>query len=218
MKIITEKQSIINALTKAQGSTSDTMPGVLLAADEIIQVTTTNLSEATTADVAGTIIDPGRVVIDTPRLLKIVKDMPGDIEIENDVKTKSVATIKSGSAVFKLSCISLEDFPDCKGVETEATVNINARDFRRIISQSIYATGTESQGGRRVLEGVCFEVVEGKINAIGTDGRRIAVSKADCNGDDCTFVIPRKPVGQLLGMLDTHGVVEIGVADNAVCF
>jgi DNA polymerase III subunit beta len=83
---------------------------------------------------------------------------------------------KQSSPVYRvgLNCNHLirMNFPRWLNLHGEDFYEVKAKDFRRLIHRTLYATDTEST--RYALGGILLEMMEDSVIGVGTDGRRLA--------------------------------------------
>lgn len=90
------------------------------------------------------------------------------------IETDGVKTLVRGErSRFNLPSENPSEFPAAVGFDAEAYYQAPTRLLKEMIRRTIFATDNESS--RYALGGVKFEIAEdGKLIAVGTDGRRLA--------------------------------------------
>lgn len=72
-------------------------------------------------------------------------------------------------------------------------------DIRKLIAADIFASTEQT---RFYLNGVFFEVKDGKASFVSTDGHRMIIFDFDCEGPDCSVIIPSSLIKKI--KLDRH--------------
>src|SRR6059036_479002 len=107
MKFSVTKEKLLDGLQTVQNvvSTRTTLPilsNVLLqAADGQLRLTTTDLDVGVRGGIEAQIDKPGATTLPARRLFTIVRELPAS-EIQIDVDSKNVASIRSGASFFKI--------------------------------------------------------------------------------------------------------------------
>src|SRR4051812_15831380 len=116
MKFSVSKEKLLAGLQTVQNvvSTRTTLPilsNVLLQASEAqLRLTTTDLDVGVSGGVSAQIEKPGATTLPARRLANIVRELPA-AEIQIDVDSKNVASIRCGQSFFKILGLPEEEFP-----------------------------------------------------------------------------------------------------------
>lgn len=123
---------------------------------------------------------PGAVILPNNATRSILRT---SIDKELAIETEGEHLIVRGAhAEFKLSSAEPDEFPEIPGFSTDSYHVIAARDLRRLIRGTIFATDLEST--RFALGGVLVELTNDSITMVGTDGRRLAQAKATAESEN----------------------------------
>jgi len=114
---------------------------------------------------------PGAVLLPVQRFGAILRESS---DATFRLETDGVKTLVRGErSRFNLPSENPSEFPAAVGFDAEAYYQAPTRMLKEMIRRTIFATDNESS--RFALGGVKFEVVDdGKLIAVGTDGRRLA--------------------------------------------
>jgi DNA polymerase-3 subunit beta len=82
--------------------------------------------------------------------------------------------IKSGNSKFKIVCLPPDEFPPLANIQSDAPLEISYDIFTKMLKQVIMCASTEET--RHFLNGVFFQVADGNINLVGTDGKKLAIT------------------------------------------
>jgi DNA polymerase-3 subunit beta len=154
------------------------------------------------------------ITVPAKRLAAIVRELPSEtvgIEIAGEK-----IVIKSGGAKASLFGLSAEEFPQFDRKEG-AEIQIHGSALLSALRRVAYATSTDET--RHILNGVRLDEQDGKLIAIATDGRRLAVAQVCESATGMPGVIlPNKAVSALLKMIDGTDVVSVRFGESAVEF
>tara|TARA_R100000664_G_C2756534_1_gene144452 strand:- start:2579 stop:3688 length:1110 start_codon:yes stop_codon:yes gene_type:complete len=112
----------------------------------------------------------GKALLPVSRVLSILRESP-DKKLVIEVISKGV-NISGERSNFSLPMADLGHFVDVDPFSDEDYHEVPAGFLKDIIHRTIFATDNESS--RYALSGVLFELNEGDLIAVGTDGRRLA--------------------------------------------
>jgi DNA polymerase III subunit beta len=195
------------------------LAGVLLQAtgDELeLAATDMELSLRTSLDAqvddGGSVVVPGRLLVDLARLLP-----DSDVQLEHRAE-EGVLRVTCGSAGYRLHTYSAEDFPRLPEVSTAETFAVDAEALLETVSQvSRSASRDES---RPVLTGILARFEPGKLVMAATDSYRLAVKETDLTGSthELEAIIPARALTELARIAGDTTQLEIGVHENQVAF
>ncbi|AJP55814.1 DNA polymerase III subunit beta [Pandoraea vervacti] len=182
-----------------------------LSTDLELQITTTADCGAGADDVATTVA--------ARKLLDILRNMP-DAEVALSLSDKRL-TVQAGKSRFQLQTLAAEDFPTvAEANDYAASFALPQRAFRQLLGMVHFAMA--QQDIRYYLNGMLLVVEGEKIEAVATDGHRLAYCNTTIAGE--TFarqevIIPRKTILELQRLLeDIDDPVQIDVAPSQVKF
>lgn len=191
------------SLTAAEGQLS------LAATDMELSLRT---SLGADVDSGGTVVVPGRLLVDIARLLPA-----GNVEVEHKPEEGRVS-VRSGSASYSLHTHAAEDFPRLPDVGAAQTFPVAREALLETVSRvSRSASRDES---RPVLTGVLVRFSEGKLVMAATDSYRLAV-KETALGEavpELEAIVPARALTELGRIAAGADEVELGVHENHVVF
>ncbi|VAX10417.1 DNA polymerase III beta subunit [hydrothermal vent metagenome] len=149
------------------------------------------------------------------KLIDICKALPADTDVEINHKDDR-ATMKCGRSRFTLSTLPAQDFPSIEANVSKEKFSIPEKLLKRLLESTQFAMA--QQDVRYYLNGMLFEVKEGMIRTVATDGHRLALSEAPFEMDsEIEVILPRKAVMELGRLLtDSDNKVNIEVSTNHV--
>jgi len=224
MKLKVNKDTILEALQKVQSIVSirTTLPilqNILLKADkEQLWLSTTDLEVSVRTGIAAEVSRTGASTLPARRIFSIFKELPAN-EIEIEVDDKDVATIRSGSSLFKIFGISEDEFPPLPKFEGGKSYTIDQGVFRDMLRNTSYSASSDES--RYILNGVLLSFKGDKLTVVATDGRRMALYEheiefpKEAEGD---LVLPSKTVDELSRTLGDQGPLKIQATENQIAF
>lgn len=182
-----------------------------LSTDLELQITTTADCGAGADDVATTVA--------ARKLLDILRNMP-DAEVALSLSDKRL-TVAAGKSRFQLQTLAAEDFPTvAEANDYAASFALPQRAFRQLLGMVHFAMA--QQDIRYYLNGMLLVVEGEKIEAVATDGHRLAYCNTTIAGEKFArqeVIIPRKTILELQRLLeDIDDPVQIDVAPSQVKF
>lgn len=154
---------------------------------------------------------PGR------KFLDICRALPENSTLELNAKDGK-AIIASGRSRFTLATLPAQEFPRTGEQKCVMEFSVSQKDLRALIEKTSFSI--PPQDVRQYLNGLLFEVKNGTIQALATDGHRLAINKIKAESVGSSFaqvIIPRKGVFELLRLLEnSKDKVQVGLNDNFV--
>jgi len=224
MKLTIAKDQLLVGLQAVQNivgsrSTLPILSNVLLeAGDRRLSLTATDLDVTITCSVNATVEQAGRATLPVKKLVDITRElMATDIEIEID--EKSVASIRAGSAFFKVNGLAAEEFPPLPVFAQNRTIVIPQDKLKGMLRKTSFAVSTDES--RFVLNGIYFSLKENKLILVATDGRRLALCEEELEisaDNQADFILPTKAINELTRLLQGGGNVEVKFTENQASF
>jgi len=128
------------------------------------------------------------ILLPHARLVQIVNAAGAVDDVEITVE-ESRATIKAGRGTWTLPTENASEFPGRAGSECTPMVHMPADQFVSLANAVRFATDAESS--RYALGAVLVLWQSGTLTMVATDGRRMAVSSAEC--DEATDDVQKQP-------------------------
>jgi DNA polymerase-3 subunit beta len=161
---------------------------------------------------------PGATTLPARRLATIVRELPAS-EIQVDVDSKNVASIRCGQSFFKILGLPEEEFPPLPRFEGAKEFKLSQKELRDGIKKTSYAISADET--RYVLNGILFSFKENKLTMVATDGRRLALLDIEVEfprSHEIELIVPTKCVSELARLLGDEGDVKMRVGENQVAF
>jgi DNA polymerase-3 subunit beta len=130
--------------------------------------------------------------------------------------------ISCDKVVYHIVGMSPDDFPDIPVLEEVDFMEIDSIKFRKMIEKTVMIAPSSDEK-RAHITGVYFESSDDGtakiIRMVSTDGRRLSKVEFTSEGDLDFFetkgvIIPKKGLSEASKLLDSDGIIAIGVKDN----
>ncbi|OUR64447.1 DNA polymerase III subunit beta, partial [Marinomonas sp. 42_23_T18] len=222
MKFSVVREALLKPLQLVAGvvERKQTMPvlaNVLLEVkDNILTLTGSDLEVELVGHIALDECQEGRITVPARKLMDICKSLPDSAVIELTVDDTR-AVIRSGRSRFTLSTLPADEFPNIQDMQGDLSVVVAQNSVRRLIERTGFAMA--NQDVRYYLNGMLFEVADGQLRVVATDGHRLAtaIEDAQVSGDLTQVIVPRKGVLELNRLLsDSDETVELQIGSNHI--
>jgi len=208
----------VQNIVAGKGS-SPILQNVLIEADgEELKMMTTDLDMSVKTVCECITLEKGATTLPVKLLFNsIMKVSEGEVEIETDSNER--ATIKAGSAKFKLAGMPEKDFPKLPKDEEAYAYKIPQAVLREMLRKVSYAASQDDT--RRTLKGVLMSIRDKKVTLVATDGRRLALVENEMEfpeNEERDIVLPSKAVQELQRSLLGENEVSLTVQKSQACF
>ena len=176
MKFSIQKESLLKLLTEHSKVVPirTTLPILSCAYLEVeknrLLIKTTNLDQTIISTTKIKDEESGTVAIPMNKLLEIVSALPNE-EIKIISNEDFLIEINNNQGTYKITGRSSEEFPEKNKTKTQKTISLPSLDFIDIINKTTYATSKDDL--KPALTGVYFNIKEGQITAVSTDGHKL---------------------------------------------
>lgn len=158
----------------------------------------------------------GRVTVPCRKLLDICRALPATAQVELSLDSQRLL-LRSGKSRFTLATLPANDFPNLEDTLAGSfTLSLSQRSLKRLIDKTSFAMA--QQDVRYYLNGMLFEVTEGRLRVVATDGHRLALCDAPISTqvpEKVQVIVPRKGVQELSRLLsDEDAEVTLTLGSN----
>jgi DNA polymerase III subunit beta len=165
-------------------------------------------------DDEGSVVVPGRLLVDIVRLLPA-----GEVTIAHKAE-EGVVEVVCGSASYRLHTYAAEDFPRLPEIDDTTAFAVDKEAFVDTIARvSRSASRDES---RPVLTGVLVRFAGDKLVMAATDSYRLSVKETalEAPGREIEAIVPARALGELVRIAQAGGpgTLQVGVQENQVVF
>lgn len=226
MKIVSDKERLLNALQVVQRAVSAKNPLPILSGIKIeaeknkVCFTATDLEIGIRYSLEAEVIEPGAAVIPARYITEFVRRLP-DVPVffDSDQATGSV-TVKYGQSEASINGFTVEEFPEFDLPESEVKFTIPVEILKDAVRQVIFAVASDEN--RPVFTGVLMEIRENQMQLVATDTHRLAwrsVSLENCDNVDIKIIVPGKTLNELARVLSGQEKrVKITVTESQILF
>ena len=173
-----------------------------------------SLRSSLSADVGseGTVVVPGRLLVDIARLLP-----DADVELEHRLG-EGLLEVTCGSASYQLHTYSAEDFPRLPEVEGSSTFAVSREAFLDTVDR--VGRSASRDESRPVLTGVLMRFGDGKLTMAATDSYRLAVKESQLSEQvpELEAIVPARALTELARIAASGDEIQLGVKENHVVF
>ncbi len=211
MKVTIPRAALLKPLQIVSGVTErrQTMPilanMLITASENNLSLTGTDLELELIGNVA---LDepaiPGAITVSARKLLDICRALPEDAVISLTYEGNNVV-LRSARSRFLLTTLPAEDFPKIEEALFTTEFALSQSLLKKAINKVYFAMG--QQDVRHYLNGALFEIDQGVLRCVATDGHRLAFSSIDGidgNLAPAKVILPRKSVLELVRLLDAN--------------
>jgi len=198
------------------------LAGVLLRVEDgVLALSATDMemslraSLPAAAEGEGSVVVPGRLLVDIVRLLP-----PGDVTIEHD-EAGSVAHLRCGSAAYQLNTYNPDDFPRLPDVGESDLLQLEKDAFLETVNRVSRAASRDES--RPVLTGILVRLEGSRLIMAATDSYRLSVKETVLSADsgrELEAIVPARALAELVRVAQAGGAetIELGVHDNQIVF
>lgn len=223
MRFTIQREVLLRPLNQVVGvverrQTLPVLANLLLIVDnESIGLTGSDLEVEMFARCAAENTEPGEITLPARKFFDIVRALPDGSRIEVSQSGERV-TLKAGRSKFTLSTLPASEFPTVDDIEVVERVTLSEASLKELIDRTGFAMA--HQDVRYYLNGLLFDLREGILRCVATDGHRLALCETPIELSVKArkqIIIPRKGVLELQRLLDVgEGTIEIEFGKNHV--
>ena len=196
-----EAIQIVARFTERKTNTLPTLSGIcIIAGDEGIKISATNLETSITLYIEGIIQKTGVVVIPAEILKNITTSFSdeGTITFEH---IGEIVIVSSGGAKSTIKTLSFDDFPIISKQESTTSFTLAGSLIKELLGTVISCASISTI--RPELSSILFSFEGGKLKAVATDSFRLAEKQLSISGTIpvCSALIPAKNASDIIQTL-----------------
>ena len=231
MKLIFDKQTLLDALTPAMTTVSNkntiaSLEGILFESqdDQTVKLSSYDMKKGVISQVtAESVEEGGSYIIPAQRLLQILRLMPnGRVTIEVDASEK--VTISSLNGHFSMKAQKGDEFPILPELNVENSFSISARALKRMISKVLHSIA--EQDVKPMLCGAYFLIENNEIEVVSCNNFMLSRYRVKCpiekntnHGEALSFIVPGHALQELIKLLDDkEEMITVCLARKHVIF
>ena len=185
--------------------------------DNLVSFLATNLSVTIRCDGEAEVETPGSTVLPAKILVGLIQSLPND-EVVFEEKNENVS-IKCAKFSGKLKGQDAALFPPFNQVDEGNDLEMPIDTLKSVIRRTVFATSQEKS--RYELDGVKFELTDGTLKCIATDGRRMALYKTTNEKwpkGPISALVPTKTLHIIQSSMPDEGNVAIRIHERKIQF
>ena len=209
MKFTTEKNEIVDALQMGASIAErrQTIPILanlrIVARDGKVEITATDLEiQIKTLTEVKKVVEEGEITVSARKMSELCRSLPDNEALEFDLNNGKL-TVSSKNFHADFATISALDFPELEIKEETNSLSISSSALQRLLNKTAFCMA--SQDVRYYLNGLLVEYKGGEVNAVATDGHRLALATSPIDKtspiDGQRQILPRKAVLELSKIL-----------------
>lgn len=243
MKVIVDRASLLDAINLVSGAVAGRTPKVQLQCVKIIASKVDGAGEltlvATDAEVSLRLslskVDvhkPGEALIPADKIRQIVSAEEAEATLTLETEGDAVH-IRGNDAHFKILGYPSADFPPVPefaavvagtdgNPKAKAVLSHPAGSLAQLVTRTLFAAAREAS--RYAFNGVLLKRDGKRLEMVATDGRRLALARANLTGTDrdakpVSCIIPSKALNMLLKLVQEHDeAVQVAITDSQILF
>ncbi len=225
MKIVILRNNLKNALDAVSHALGDSsglpiLKNVLIRAESgRILLCSTNLEMAVVRTVAGKLIDEGSITIPFALFNNIVGNIQSE-RMEISSKGKGII-IKTDNYEAVIQGLSADEYPIIPKIENkDEYLSMTGESFKNSLEQVVSAAQISEL--RPEISGILFDIEPASLKLVATDTFRLAEKTVPFGefenrfSKGNRFIIPLKPIQELLRIIDSKGEVKIYISTGQV--
>ncbi len=224
MRIKIPRQDLFDAVNKVKTVVSPRSALPILShilmetGESCIRLSATDLKVSIECSVDCAVEEPGSLTVSSQRLASVLGELP-NTEVVLELKENSIVELECGRIQTRLFSMSSEEFPPIRTFEGVEPVVLQQSMLRRVFRKTSFAICSDQ--ARYNLTGLLFEMTDGKVTGVATDGRRMSSYVEDegvPDGIDIRVTIPGKMISELERLLGDEGEVNVLVDETQAAF
>jgi DNA polymerase III subunit beta len=186
------------------------------AANDELVITATDLTVGIRCFTEAKIIEEGATTVPAKRLASLVRELTST-NIEISTNANEITEIVADSSRFKLHGMNRSEFPSLPNMASAVQAKIPQKELKEMLFRTAFAVSRDDN--RYVLTGVYMQVANREVSFIGTDGKRLARSKAPLEIDTSFsggYIIPLKAVEEIIKNLGDEGDANLFLLNDKI--
>jgi DNA polymerase-3 subunit beta len=222
MKFTITREKLQEGLAAVAGSipTRTTLPvlsNLLIETEEDgVRLSGTDLDTSVSVRVPAEVAEPGAITAPARKLQEIARELP---PAPVSVATQGDAiSITSGRSRFRLNGLPKDEFPAFPTVEFGQSWRLSGKELTQLIGHVSFAVSTEET--RPILNGVLWELPEGEMRMVATNGHRLAKMTLSRDGGPGAgeLIVHPRALAQVQKLFGPEDEVEIARSENHLGF
>lgn len=184
-----------------------------------ISLMANDMEMAIKTEVSGTIIEEGKIALESKIFSDIIRKMPED-EVHIKVESNLNVIISSGVSVQNMAGKNGEDFIGMPTLDKGTPLVISQMSLKSIIEKTIFSIAANDNN--KMMTGELFEIKNNVLRVVAVDGYRIAVRYCVLQDyyENKSVIVPGKTLNDISRIIsgDMDKNVEIYMGRNHILF
>jgi len=224
MKIRIPRQDLLDNVNRAKTVVSSKTALPILShllletCESAVRLSATDLKVSIECMVDCTVEEPGSFTVSSQRLAMILSELP-DADVTMELGENNIIHLSCGRIRTRLFSMPPEEFPPIRAFDNIEPLVFSQEMLKKMFLKTSFAICTDQ--ARYNLTGLLFEIQEGRLTVVATDGRRMSVcseSEGIPEGANIKVIIPGKMIGELERLLGTEGEVSVYLDEAQTAF
>jgi len=224
MKIRIPRQDLLDNVNRAKTviSSKTALPILshllLETGESAVRLSATDLKVSIECMVDCTVEEPGSCTVSSQRLAMILSELPNS-DVTMALGDNNVIHLSCGRIQTRLFSMPPEEFPPIRAFDNIEPLIFPQEMIKKMFMKTSFAICTDQ--ARYNLTGLLFEIQDGKLTVVATDGRRMSVCserEGIPEGANLKVIIPGKMIGELERLLGTEGEVSVYLDEAQTAF
>jgi DNA polymerase-3 subunit beta len=225
MHVVCERENLIKNISAVQRAVSgrSTLPvlnNVLMEAKaQELRLLATDLEIAIESKFPAQVKEEGSITFPSKYLLDIVRRLPSE-EVEIRLEKGTLIHIESGKVHFSISGLASDEFPLLPQIKDGTNINIKPKNLKELVEHSAFAS-SKDEVTRPELSGILLVIHPDKVQAVGTDGNRLALREVEESTglkEKQEVLIPSRALEEYLRISAEEEELEIVIGNNQMDF
>jgi len=185
--------------------------------DDGVWMSGTDLDVAVRVKAPADVAEAGSLTAPGKKLQEIARELP-DQPVEITSRGDQLE-LRCGRSVFKLNGLPSEEFPTLPGVNFQEGWSITGKELQKLIHHTSFAVSTEES--RPILNGVLWELRDGLMRMVATNGHRLArmaVPAGPATTTSADFIVPPAALQQVQRLFKSDDQLEVARDGNHLGF
>lgn len=190
---------------------------LLEARDDGVWMSGTDLDVAVRVRVQADVSQTGSLTAPGKKLQEISRELP-DQPVEIAVRGDQLE-LRCGRSTFKLNGLPSDEFPSLPSINFEEGWSVTGTELQRLIHHTSFAVSTEES--RPILNGVLWELRDGLMRMVATNGHRLArmaVPAGPSSATSADFIVPPAALQQVQRLFKSEDQLDVARDGNHLGF
>ena len=227
MKAVIEREELVRGIQAVldivpSKSALPVLSNILVdATPDGIELSATDLDISIICGVNGEVEEAGSTTVPARKFSEIIRELPDEsIRLESADGRVSIERQSGLQGTYALMSVPAEDFPelpsDIEGPEmnfgdSEEGEGLDGDLISQMVAKTVFAVSRDET--RPVLNGVLWQVREGRTTMVATDGHRLVKFSKSLSGPEgkqlvTEAIVPPRPLSHLVKLLGAGSILE----------